>query len=254
MRGMKQNMFVGDRFKNNRGTWATVVDYKHSKAVTVRFEDAYQYEGVFSTTDIKKGKFRNPYDRTAYGVGFVGVGPEPVKIDGENNPTYNLWRGMFERCYTPIRRLAVSSYNDCTVNPIWHCFQDFAVWAKNQIGFDLDCRNLDKDILVKNNREYGPDTCCFVPAPVNMLFVRASARRGECPVGVYLAKGKYYSARCKDGNKEVHLGYYKTPQEAFLVYKDYKESVIKNIAEKYKSLIAAHTYEALLNYSVDITD
>lgn len=251
-----QTMFVGDRFKNNSGTWAVVVKYKNSKNVSVKFEDSFEYEGVYSSTDIRKGAFRNPYDKNTYGVGYLGVGEEPTKVKGKDSSLANIWRAMLERCYANNGRPSIVSYIGCTVKEEWHNFQNFAKWARCQIGFNLKEKNLDKDILLKGNKIYGPDTCCFVPSRVNMMFVRASKVRGEYPVGVYFnkAKGKL-QVRCNDENcKSVFLGRYDSVDYAFIVYKKYKESVIKKVADQYKDVIDPKVYQALLNYEVTVND
>ena len=43
---------------------------------------------------------------------------------------------------------------------------------------------LDKDILVKGNKIYSPDTCCFVPKEVNTVFTKRQSKRGDYPIGV----------------------------------------------------------------------
>lgn len=51
-----------------------------------------------------------------------------------------------------------------------------------------------------------------------------------------------------------HLGYFSTPEEAFLVYKQAKEFNIKLIAEQYKDAIDVRVYDALKNWEVSIND
>ena len=43
---------------------------------------------------------------------------------------------------------------------------------------------LDKDILIKGNKEYNPNTCCFVDIRLNSLFTKDNAMRGKYPIGV----------------------------------------------------------------------
>ena len=52
----------------------------------------------------------------------------------------------------------------------------------------------------------------------------------------------------------MHLGYYLTSTEAFIVYKNFKESYIKEVANKWKDQIDPKVYEALMKYEVEITD
>lgn len=251
-----QTIFVGDRFKNNFGTWATVTEYNGSKRIKVRFEDEYAYEGIYISGSLKSGSFRNPYDPNIYGVGFYGHGSEVTWDKNRPNPLLSVWSLMLKRCYSNNNELSIQSYTDCTVSKEWHNFQTFAAWARQQIGFDLKTRNLDKDILVKGNREYGPETCCFVPARVNMLLVSAAVSRGECPVGVHFQEERNkYRVLCSDENSKVRfLGRFETAQEAFLIYKIYKESVIKKVAEQYKEVIDPRVYTALFNYEVELED
>ena len=55
---------------------------------------------------------------------------------------------------------------------------------------------------------------------------------------------------CGTGEKDRYLGYYNTPEEAFLVYKEAKEKRIKEVANKWKGKISDNVYEALINWHV----
>jgi len=52
----------------------------------------------------------------------------------------------------------------------------------------------------------------------------------------------------------IYLGTFKTPKEAFDVYKIHKETLIKQIADKYKDQIPQKLYDAMYKYEVEITD
>lgn len=54
--------------------------------------------------------------------------------------------------------------------------------------------------------------------------------------------------------KLLHLGYFDTEKEAFLVYKAAKEQYIKEVANKWKDKVDPRVYEALLCYEVEIED
>ena len=58
----------------------------------------------------------------------------------------------------------------------------------------------------------------------------------------------------KNTGKSKHLGYYNTELEAYKAYKIAKESFIKEQANKWKDKIDVRAYQALMNYTVEITD
>jgi hypothetical protein len=47
---------------------------------------------------------------------------------------------------------------------------------------------------------------------------------------------------------------FETIEEAFIAYKDFKEKLIKQTADKYKDKIPDNLYLAMKNYKVEITD
>lgn len=74
MGSRKQTMFPGDRYLNRSGTWVVVIDYINSKKVKVKFDHEYAYEDYYLAADIRNGRVRSPYDKTVYGIGFIGEG------------------------------------------------------------------------------------------------------------------------------------------------------------------------------------
>ena len=83
--------------------------------------------------------------------------------------------------------------------------------------------------------------------------------RGKNPIGVTLTSSGNYRAQCWDGNGRYnYLGTYSIKEEAFKVYKQYKEKVIKEVIDSYKGIIPEPYYsrlrEAMYNYEVEIDD
>ena len=73
-----------------------------------------------------------------------------------------------------------------------------------------------------------------------------------------LPSGKY-QAYCNDGyGKYIYLGVYSTKEEAFRIYKEYKENVIKETIDSYEGIIPEPHYSrlktAMYNYEVEIDD
>ena len=83
--------------------------------------------------------------------------------------------------------------------------------------------------------------------------------RGDSVIGTSLKNGKY-RVQCslinpKTGkSKNKHLGYYETQEEAFKVYKYYKEKNIKDVADYYFGRIPDKLYDGLYDYEVEIDD
>ena len=113
---------------------------------------------------------------------------------------------------------------------------------------------LDKDILVKGNKVYSPETCCFVPNEINILFTKGNSCRGALPIGVRKRKNGKYLTQITKNSKNIHIGIFNTPEEAFQAYKVAKEDYIKKMADKWRDKISNRAYQALYNYQVEITD
>lgn len=162
---------------------------------------------------------------------------------------------MLKRCYDKNWKQKHPTYKDCTVCDEWHNFQNFAQWyEENYYEIPGEIMQLDKDILIKGNKVYSPDTCCFVPGDINSLFIKSDEIRGNLPIGVTKEKDKYM-AQCQNtlGYKR-RIGLFNTPEEAFDAYKKRKEKIIKEIANKYKEYIPDKLYKAMYNYEVEWED
>ncbi|MFT8312942.1 MAG: hypothetical protein ABF633_01660 [Clostridium sp.] len=169
---------------------------------------------------------------------------------------YQTWSNMMTRCYNKKWQEKFPTYIGCSVCDEWHDYQVFAKWFYDNYyiinGHRMD---LDKDILIKGNKIYSPNTCVFVPHFINALFIKKDANRGDLPLGVAITECGYYLAQCSVPDVGLkHLGNYKTPKEAFNAYKEFKEQLIKDIADTYKDKISKRLYDALYLYKVEITD
>ena len=148
-------------------------------------------------------------------------------------PFYNRWAGMIERCYSVNRQKRIPCYIGASVHKDWKYFSNFKAWMEQQ---DWEGKELDKDILRIGNKQYGPDTCCFVSQHINALFTVNDARRGDYPIGVSLHtrnKTKPYEARLSSFNKRISLGYYETPQLAHKAWQLAKAGEINKIIGSY---------------------
>lgn len=137
-------------------------------------------------------------------------------------PFYLRWKSMIDRCYSKKRLSSRPSYQECLVCEEWLTFSNFKAWMEQQ---DWDGRHLDKDLLSKEGKVYGPDTCVFIDKNINLFLIDSSSKRGEWPIGVdYVeSKKKFRSVcHCVVTNKKKFLGYFDNPQEAHLKWVDFK--------------------------------
>ena len=72
---------------------------------------------------------------------------------------------MIERCESN----KYDSYKNASICDEWHSFATFEDWFNDPKNGYKDGYHLDKDILVKGNKEYAPNKCCFVPSRINSL-------------------------------------------------------------------------------------
>lgn len=249
---------LGTTKLNSDGDLMKIVGYKDNKNVVVQFQDDYKYECVNSWKNFEKGSIKNPYHPSVYDVGIIGS-KYPYSYNGKSNKEYITWKDMLRRCFN--RKGALPVYKNIVCCNEWLHYESFYAWLHSQENFDkwLDGNrwHLDKDILVKGNRIYSPDTCCLVPFYVNNLF-KVSGNKSELPVGVYYNEknNKKYYAKCRHpyiNSKHIFLGSYWTILEASNAYKTYKENLIKEIAqEEYnKGNITKECYEAMMRYKIE---
>ena len=186
---------------------------------------------------------------------ILGIGVNDVDDFMNHEKSYILWVHLFLRCYSKNSLSKSDTYKNVTICKEWHLFSNFLKWFESQKRWYQKGWHLDKDILVKGNKEYAPDKCCFVPIEINSLFTHRKRNKGKYPIGVSYIKSKkkfVVSVACNGKNKTI--GAYNTPEEAFYAYKEAKEKRIKEVADKWKDQLEPRVYEAMYNYKVEITD
>ena len=248
MRSDRKVSRIGEVAYNSLGNKMTIIDYINTENISIIFENGYITKNK-TYHCFKIGAISNPYNKTFLNIGYLGEGDYNTK---KNRKIYKDWYGMLSRCYDVSYKDKYTTYKNCEVCEEWHNFQNFAKWYDENFYEIEDHRmELDKDILFKGNKVYSPETCVFVPNRINSLFIKSNAKRGDYPIGVsYDNKNNKYMA----SGKNVYLGYYNTVKEAFNTYKEYKEKLIKQIANQYKNIIPQKLYDAMYSYEVEITD
>ena len=244
------NSMVGKIYQSNNCGKFKVVEYNSSTSVVVEFLDT-EYRTTVQKTSILLGQVRDRLVPSLYGIGIIG--DTPTKENGKFTKLYTAWKGMLERCYTEKSLSKCPTYLGCSVSDNFKNFTFFKEWAEKQVGSDKDGWNLDKDILVRGNKIYSEDTCCFVPQEVNKIFTNIKNTNSGL-VGANKQSSGKYSAAVKHKGKIYYLGSYATEVAAFEVYKETKEKFVREVAREIKDIIDLRVYNALMNYKVQINN
>lgn len=248
---------------NFQGCLMKIITYINANDMFIEFQDEYKAIIHGAYREFKNGKIKNPYYPAVYNIGMIGQ-KYATRINNKEIKEYKIWHSMLQRCYDKKTKNQHQYYQDVYCCDEWLLFENFYEWLHSQPNFDKwingSRQAIDKDIIVKHNKEYRPDLCSLVPVNVNSLFTKHDKARGEYPIGVYYVKrNNTYKAQCNNpfqNNKRVWLGEYSTPISAFKQYKIYKERVIKEVAkdEYSKGNITEQCFNAMMNYQVEITD
>lgn len=247
---------LGEERLNRQGCLMKIVDYIDSKNIIVEFQDNYKARIHTEYYNFKNGVAKNPYHPIAYGVGMIGI-KYPSNANGSSTKEYQTWKNMLRRCYGDEQ----FAYRDVICCDEWLLYENFYEWLHSQENFDKWYNNkkwhLDKDILIKGNKIYSPNTCCLVPHNVNLLFTKKNIDRNGLPIGVCKNRNGFKA----EWNNQLkgHCEYsttYAIVEFAFQEYKSHKEEIIKQVAqiEFEAGNITEKCYNAMMNYEVEITD
>ena len=244
---LKKAEYEGKTFKTKHNDSVVVLEYISSVKIKVKLCSSGEVK-LASAYQIRNGLITN-----------ITTTPRVFLTDDVSKKlrkrARHKHRGMFDRCSSKDSATNYPTYVDCTISEGFKDLNFFYEWCLEQVGFANNKWHLDKDILVKGNKVYSENTCCFVPHDINQMFTKRESKRGEHPIGVYYSSDRNgFIAMLSITNKGKALGTYATPEEAFNVYKREKERYIKDVANKWKDQIDPRAYEALMNYQVEITD
>ena len=253
----KHSLHIEETNYNSSKELMTIIKYNDSRHVLVRFENGYEKWTTYG--NFANGVLKNDSRPTVYGKGHIDIRGITERYPQE----YIYWSSMLRRCFAEKWKTKHPAYRDTTCSEEWLCFSAFVKWCHEQSNWDYlinsDIRfELDKDIIIKHNKHYSSDTCCFIPQNINKLFTKHDKDRGMYPIGVnYNKKGDCYEAYCMD-NKRNRISKYgfSNPIDAFNYYKELKEQVIKQVAEEEftKGSITEKCYQAMIDYKVEIDD
>lgn len=210
---MATKYVVGSTFTNNQGYEAVIIS-KVGQRVRIRFLVSGSEREV-DTGDLGRGRFKDKYAPSVYGIGVVGD-------NTTQTPAYKQWVRMLERCYSGRH----NSYCNTTVCSSWLTLDNFITWYdKNHI----EGWHLDKDLkqVGLDSKVYSASTCIYLPPSVNCALVNPNSS------GVTV-RGASFISQIKRFNKTFNLGTYTSFEEATSIYKIARLTYLKELALLYK--------------------
>ena len=230
---------LGEITENKHGTLMKIIEYNGSSDVTVEFQDEHKAKTHTTYGAFKKHSVHNPYDKTAYDIGYIGEGKYKTGRKSGTRMEY-IWRCMLQRCYyEKEKHLHPAYYGICTVCDEWLNYQNFCDWYEENYYEAGDGRmHLDKDILVRNNTVYSPETCLIIPQRINMIFMdKGNGRK----TGIKEVHGRY-----EVNYAGVHIGTFDTFDDATNAYDKKKREHIRNVVNEYDGQLPQKVVDALL--------
>ena len=248
---MNKNI-IGKTFSSNQYGDFVVCSIEDSRNVLIKFVKTGFVTKV-KMSSVVDGAVKDKLYPSVCGVGVTGS-KYLTWSNGKSLPEYVAWKGMIERCYSEKLHKKQPSYSNCKVSENFKSYEYFYEWMNGCVYYK-EGWELDKDLLVRDNKTYSEETCVFLPKELNSFLTKRGRFRGENPLGVYRKTGQSsFKAYISIFGKIKQLGSFPTKEDAFMAYKVAKQNHAKLLAEKYKDVIDPRAYNALLNYEVKITD
>lgn len=162
--------------------------------ILIRYSDGYEESVKLSS--YTNNTVVHPLDIIIANHGYIGIGDY-----NKSHVSFNVWCGMLSRCYIVEK----NKDKKLTVCSEWHNFQTFAKWYEDNYYEIKDERiDLDKDILLKENKTYSPNSCCFIPMSINTMMTPLRTVNSGIAKG---ARGTYHSVNMVNGKKITHVGF-----------------------------------------------
>jgi hypothetical protein len=225
---------------NRFGTLMKIIKYNTAQDVIIEFQDEHRIQKSIYYNDFLTGKAKNPYDKSIYGEGFLGENA-PTEQNNNKIKEYSIWTDILRRCYSDKYKYTFIAYKNCTVSEEWKNYSNFYKWYKENLYKCTDELEVDKDILSIGKKIYSKETCLLIPREINR-FCEAS-KMGGC----YLTINNRWSARLHHKSEHIHIGNFKTFEEAEIEFLKRKNKIYQELVEKYREELPSGVYNKLKN-------
>ena len=165
-------------------------------------------------------------------------------IEGKSykHRAYDAWREMLRRCYDVSIHFQYPQYKNVKVCEEWLSFTSFYNWWKNNYkeGYQLD-----KDLLISNNKMYSPESCIYVPNWLNNFL--SNCQNVNCS---FITSIQKYRVQISVKGKQKFIGNFLDKQEAILAWRSAK---LETLDEFYDVCQSIHPllYQSLRNKIIE---
>lgn len=235
---------VGEIGHTRYGTPMKIIEYNSAGDIIVEFQDDHRVKKHCSYGKFVLGSAKNPYDKSIYGEGYLGE-YAPTKINNKEIKAYRIWADIIRRCYSNEIKSTHVAYKECTVSEDWKNYSNFYKWYTDNYYLCISDVEVDKDILIGNNKIYSEQTCLLVPGEINKFCQKSKN------IGCYLSPNrKKWCVKLHHSGKHIHLGRFDNILDAQSVFIDFKNEVFQSLVEKYYSELPSDIYSKLKNSKI----
>jgi hypothetical protein len=153
-----------------------------------------------------------------------------------NGKNKQIWRDRAYQLISSKHRICGKEFcEDITVCDDWCSRRKFTDWYNEQkeIQPQIDILDLEKDILIPDNKVYCPEGCVFVPDWFNLQFIERHKHRGDYPLGATAFKGGFVSNIGNgSGKTKEYLGFFKTPEDSHKAWQIAKISKLEQSLDR----------------------
>ena len=142
---------VGKVCKSKSSGDFKIVKYNDARNVEIQFVNTW-FETSVQLTNLRNGNVKDRLTPSVYGVGELGTKYQ-TKVNGVKTKEYTLWCNVLWRCYSDGFKKKQPTYEGCEVSDKFKSYEYFYEWCHKQVGFNNEGWHLDKDLLVKGNKD-----------------------------------------------------------------------------------------------------
>lgn len=161
-----------------------------------------------------------------------GVGINDIRSKSESyTEFYKKWCNMLYRAYNKKHKEHHPTYEECYVCDDWKYYSNFKAWMETQ---DWEGKELDKDLLIVDNKMYSPETCMFVDKHINLFIINPEQKRSNSLIGSFFDKkeGAYFTAVSNPfTKKQERYGPYSSEYAAHNAWKKRKSQLANMLAD-----------------------